>query len=152
MIINYPALIDEAMHMVIKSALREISKNISMINEDSSFFISFLTNYPGVCLSDDLRRKYPEEMVIVLQYQFENLEIKEDEFSVTLYFKGVAECVTIPYTAVTSYIDKKANFALSFNVEELGSHTKKDTVSEVATSLNNSDSNVIFLDQFRTKK
>ena len=66
-------------------------KSLRYIENDSLpgghfFYISFLTNFKGVKISDVLRQKYPNDLTIVLQYQFENLVVEEDRFSVTLCF------------------------------------------------------------------
>ena len=153
MSISYQHLIDKAMHLVIKGALEHIAKSHDKILGKNSFFISFITNYPGVALSDNLRKKHPEQMTIVLQYQFEDLRLQDDIFTVTLYFDGLPETMTIPYNSITRYIDKEANFALNFQVscdEKL-----QEEVEQVDSTVNlqkSDDSKVIFLDKFRNKK
>jgi hypothetical protein len=143
--INYQELLDKAMHSVIKGSLEHIAKYHDQSLGEDSFLISFVTNYPGVVLSEKLRSRYPEEMIIVLQYQFDNLTPLDDRFSITLYFDGVPEVITVPYSSVSSYIDKAANFALNFHVDEIVSDFEDEELEEKATG----KSNVIFLDQFR---
>ena len=150
MTIIYQNLIDKAMLQVIKGALEHISKHHNKASEENSFFISFITSYPGVKISQALRNKYPNEMTIVLQHQFENLQLLENAFSITLYFGGVPENLTIPYNAINHYVDKAANFALNFHVDN---QSFEEADSFVDQSLNAGDnSKVIFLDQFRNKK
>jgi hypothetical protein len=145
MLINYQELLDKAMHSVIKNSLEYIAKYHDQSLGEDSFLISFVTSYPGVVLSEKLRQKYPQEMIIVLQYQFDDLTPLDDRFNVTLYFNGAAEVITIPYSSVTSYVDKRANFALNFHVDEILSKSEQE---EVKNKVDNK-SNVIFLDQFR---
>jgi hypothetical protein len=150
MIINYQALIDKAMHSVLRRALEQISKCQNSLDDDSSFFVSFLTNYPGVVLSQKLRDQYPEEMMVIMQYQFDDLKVEENKFSVVLYFNDIPEFISIPYDSVTSYIDKEANFALSFNVDlPYTDDTEPSADSQNTLDQSSSDSNVIFLDKFR---
>lgn len=145
--INYQELIDKAMHSVIRSSLDHIATYHNQSIGADSFLISFVTNYPGVVLSKHLKKRYPDEMIIVLQYQFEGLATFEDRFDITLYFDGAPELITIPYSSITSYIDKRASFALNFQVSsEQESHEGQ---KEVKSSLDQEKSNVIFLDQFR---
>jgi len=143
--INYQELLDKAMHSVIKGSLEHIAKYHDQSLGEDSFLISFVTNYPGVILSDKLRKRYPDEMIIVLQYQFDNLTPLDDKFSITLYFDGMPEIITVPYSSVSSYIDKRANFALNFHVDEISPEPDFDEDGDVEDG----KSNVIFLDQFR---
>jgi hypothetical protein len=146
MLINYQALIDKAMHLVLKGALEQVANYQEKLDDESSFFISFLTHYPGVILSKHLKNKYPDEMMIVIQYQYTNLRVQEDKFSITLHFGGVPESITIPYNAIINYIDKKANFALSFEVNKIDTYTIETKISPDPAL---EKSNVIFLDNFR---
>jgi hypothetical protein len=45
--------------------------------------------FPGVRLSNRLREKYPQEMTIVLQHQFWDLDVTEHTFEVGLSFSGI---------------------------------------------------------------
>jgi hypothetical protein len=65
-------------------------------------------------LADDLLAKYPEEMTIVLQHQFWELEVRDQDFSVTLSFQNRPEQLTIPFAAVTSFVDPSVKFGLQF--------------------------------------
>ena len=78
------------------------------------FYIGFATDMPGVSIPDSLRARYPQEMTIVLQHQFWDLEVGEDGFSVTLSFQSQPERLTVPFAAVRSFADPSVNFALEF--------------------------------------
>lgn len=110
--IDYQSLINEAMLDIVKKILTEISKN--HINNEQSFYISFYTDFPGVKLSADLKKKYPEEITVVLQHQFKNLTVFDDKFSVTIFFGGVPQVVQVPFGAMTNFMDPLANFSLQF--------------------------------------
>lgn len=127
--INYNDLIERALYNVIKDALSIMQRN----NESGGsignhhFFISFLTYFPGVVLSDKLKRKYPNEITIVLQNRFENLEAKESGFSVILSFGGIPETIVIPYQAITVFADPSVKFDLQFKKPLLYSDTNSDS-------------------------
>ena len=70
----------------------------------------------GVVVPDYLLTKYPEEMTIVLQHQFWGLEVRDQDFSVTLSFQNRPEQLTVPFAAVASFADPSVNFALRFEV------------------------------------
>jgi hypothetical protein len=154
--IDYTKLIDEAMHIVVKRTLETIAEN--GIPGDHHFYISFLTQAPGVALSAKLKQRYPEEMTIVLQYQFEDLRIFNDYFSVKLSFEGVKETIVIPFSALTAFADPSVKFGLQFKYFEPASGQNKIHL-EPKTSpltlaqkeeLENAD-NIVSLDSFRNK-
>ena len=78
------------------------------------FYIEFLTQAPDVSIPDHLIEDYPERMTIVLQHQFQNLDVTEDGFGVTLWFKGKESRLEIPFHAVTSFADPSVKFGLRF--------------------------------------
>ena len=85
------------------------------------FYITFRTQFPGLALPDYLARQYPEEMTIVLEHQFWDLEVNEDYFSVTLSFQNRAERLTIPFEAITAFADPAVKFGLQFQAVPLES-------------------------------
>jgi hypothetical protein len=81
---------------------------------DHHFYVSFRTGARGVVLPDHLSAKYPEEMTIVLQHQFWGLDVRDQDFSVTLSFQSKPEQLTIPFAAITSFADPSVKFGLQF--------------------------------------
>ncbi|MCC2111670.1 MAG: hypothetical protein KDJ16_06525, partial [Hyphomicrobiales bacterium] len=80
------------------------------------FFIAFDTEAPGVRISPRLKSEYPEEMTIVLQHQFWDLEVGENGFSVGLSFNGIPEQLSVPFAAVKGFFDPSVQFGLQFDV------------------------------------
>ncbi|MEK7801765.1 MAG: ClpXP protease specificity-enhancing factor SspB, partial [Pseudomonadota bacterium] len=78
------------------------------------FYITFMTDFPGVAIPDYLRERYPGEMTIVMQYQFENLTVDEEKIGITLSFNNVPERLVVPLAAITIFADPSVNFALQF--------------------------------------
>lgn len=114
--IRYDKMVEKALRGVVTQALDHVVKN--GLPDDHHFYVTFMTNYPGVEMPDYLREQYPEEMTIVLQYQFYGLEAHEDIFTVTLSFNNVPEKLVIPVEAVTIFADPSVNFALQFQPME----------------------------------
>jgi hypothetical protein len=160
--IDYGALIDEAMHIIVKKSL-EFAIVHNMPGEHH-FFISFLTKFPGVILSEKLKNRYPHEMTIVLQFQFEELIVEDKSFSVCLSFDNVKEKITIPFVAITAFADPSVKFGLQFRHVDVnaGNHPMYDE-HHLHTGPIKSDkkiqeiikesgaTNVITLDSFRKK-
>ena len=111
--LDYAWLTQDALRGVVRSVL-ETTVALGMPPGEHHFYIEFLTTAPGVQVSDRLRAQYPERMTIVLQHQFEALEVDAEGFAVTLHFGGVADRLIVPFAAVTQFADPSASFALQF--------------------------------------
>ena len=77
---------------------------------DHHYSIAFKTKAKGVGLPATLVAQYPDDMHIILQHQFEALKVSADRFDVTLWFKGKKTRVTVPFDAVTSFVDPSVDF------------------------------------------
>ena len=83
--LNYELLVEDALRSVVRTSLSIVEK-VGLPGE-THFYISFSTTHPGVEISDDLRTKHPENMTIVLQHQFGDLNVGNEEFSITSVFR-----------------------------------------------------------------
>ncbi len=171
-IIDYGKLVDDAMHIIVSKVLTTVKDK--GLPGNHHFFISFMTKFPGVKLSKTLLNKYPREMTIVLQYQFQDLTTDSKGFGVSLSFNGIKESIYVPYAAITTFADPSVQFGLQFrevgysfsDQEELELEVElekqsteaantKDKKSKKSTKKNedpNSSTNVVSLDTFRKKK
>jgi uncharacterized protein len=111
--IRYDILVQEALRGMVRDVLTEAAKNKGMPGEHH-FFITFDTTAEGVRLSDRLRAQYPEEMTIVLQHQFWDLRVTDEDFEVGLSFGGVAERLMVPLDAIKVFADPSVQFTLQF--------------------------------------
>jgi hypothetical protein len=111
--IDYPAFIDAAMRGVVLQALRQVQQY--GLPENHHFFISFQTDYPGVQISPQLKARYPEEITIVVQHQFWDLQIEPDHFSLMLSFNNIPEKLLVPLDALTAFADPSIKFGLQFH-------------------------------------
>lgn len=165
--IDYSVLVDEAMHVIVQKSLEKISK--PNFKGEHHFFISFMTQLPGVQISEKLRKKYPSEMTIVLQYQFEELKVNDKGFSVVLSFDNIRERVVVPFSALTAFADPSVKFGLQlkhysdeekpdydlnndsqiFEVFQENDLKLRDSAKNIK---DNNKNNVVALDQFRKKK
>src|SRR5260370_25049521 len=113
---EYDKMVEGALRGVVRDALKRAARE--GLRSAHHFYIGFGTRMPGVVIPDSLRARYPDEMTIVLQHQFWDLEIAEDSFSVTLSFQQKPERLEIPFAAVRSFADPSVNFALEFAAPE----------------------------------
>lgn len=116
-ILRYDRMVERALRTVVRDALIEAAER--GLPDDHHFYISFATHHPGVDIPDYLRSQYPQEMTIVIQYQFFGLTVDRDQFSVTLSFNNAKERLTVPLAAVTTFADPAVNFALQFQPTSL---------------------------------
>ena len=122
--IRYDILAQEALRGVMRKVLQEVQR--TGLPGNHHFFITFLTGAPGVRISTRLRERYPEQMTIVLQYQYWDLKVTDTGFEVGLSFSDVPEKLEIPFAAVRGFYDPSVNFELEFDVQT-------ETPAEVAT-------------------
>lgn len=149
---RYDKMVEKALRGVVRQALDEVVKD--GLIEDHHFYITFLTEHVGVTLPPYLRERYPGEMTIVLQHQFYDLEVDENQFSVMLSFNNVPERLTIPLAAITIFADPSVNFALQFQpLSDDGEdeiHFEAEDLDDEAPD-NKKKGEVISLDSFRKK-
>ncbi len=112
--LRYDRMVEDALRSVVSRALDHAAKR--GLSGDHHFYITFLTDHPGVAMPDHLRGHYPSEMTIVLQHQFWGLEVGPEAFGVTLSFANQPERLTVPYAAVTAFADPSVRFGLQFDV------------------------------------
>ena len=105
-------MVETALRGVVREALACTAAN--GLPGNHHFYITFHAHFPGVSLPEYLLDEYPEEMTIVLEHQFWDIEVTEEQFSVTLSFKNKPERLTIPFEAITAFADPAVKFGLQF--------------------------------------
>lgn len=110
--IDYPAMVQDALRRVVCSTLGKVAEE--GLPGEHHFYISFATEHSGVGLSEALRAQHPDEMTIVLQHDFRDLDVDDDGFDVTLRFGGVPQRLRVPFEALTAFFDPSVHFMLRF--------------------------------------
>lgn len=110
--IDYTPYLNKAFKNLIKDVLEDASRN--GVPDGSHFFFTFQTNRSDVKMPEFIRVKYPKEMSIILQHQYDNLNAGKDAFSVTLAFGGIPATLVIPYDALINFSDPGAGFGYTF--------------------------------------
>ena len=114
-LIRYDILTQEALRGVVRKVLSEVQK--TGLPGEHHFFISFLTQAPGVRMSQRLLAQYDKEMTIVLQNQFWDLKVTEVGFEVGLSFDGHPETLSVPFSALKGFFDPSVPFGMQFDAE-----------------------------------
>ena len=155
-LLSYDTLVREALHGVIRQVLQRVSQK--GLPGKHYLVIKFLTQYSGVILSDSLREQYyPNEMTIILQYQFFDLQVDQESFSVTLSFNNVFERLTIPYEAVMLFSDPSVHFAIPFHFDASSMSINqedgpKSVIYSPVTGKEVKRGEIVTLDDFRKSK
>ena len=110
--IRYDLLTQQALRGVVRSVLADTAKK--GLPGEHHFYISFDTRADGVRMSDRLRAQYPDEMTVILQHQFWDLKVSEEDFEVGLSFGGVPERLAVPFEAINGFFDPSVEFGLQF--------------------------------------
>ncbi len=128
---RYDLLAQQALRGVVRAALERV--RLDGLPGEHHFYIAFDTNHPGAKLSDRLKRKYPEEMTVVLQHQFWGLEVRDDGFKVELSFDNIPEKLEVPFASIRGFFDPHVQFGLQFEMEEANQNdTSKDEAADAA--------------------
>ena len=143
--ISYERLVEKALLHVVHDALLCAQKNGL---DGNHFYITFQTPRDDVILSERLKTAYPKDITIVLQHEYSNLEVFDDSFCVVLSFGNIPEKISVPFSAVTRFVDPYAQFAISFTPAP-AQEEKKNKQDETGTD---EKENVISLNAFRKKK
>ena len=138
------------MRTLIFDVLSDVEKN--GLPGEHHFFITFDTTVEGVEISEWLRKRYPEEMTIVIQHWFDGLNVKEDGFDITLNFGDQPESLVVPFLAILTFVDPSVEFGLRFEQNEDDEQPKfsemeKANDKEKKSSKKKGD--VVSLDSFR---
>ncbi|MDR1908126.1 MAG: ClpXP protease specificity-enhancing factor SspB [Holosporales bacterium] len=146
--IDYDAILRKALRQVI----REILVNAANygISGEHHFLITFATNHPWVELPDYLKEEYPDEMMIVIQHEYWDLEVTADGFSVTLCFDEVNERIKVPFSALIEFADPSSKFGLQFVNYDNFEEDVCDETQNVKDGYPRT--NVLSLDDFRKSK
>ncbi|MBN8520818.1 MAG: hypothetical protein J0L77_02820 [Alphaproteobacteria bacterium] len=157
--LRYDRMVEQALRGVVREAVQEVVDK--GLPGDHHFYITFMTDFPGVNIPSYLRDRYPGEMTIVLQYQFYDLSVDAQKMKVTLSFNNVPERLEIPLAAITIFADPSVNFALQFQpmAEDQGPDFEpddeppsEDTPKDKKKKGGKKESGeVVSLDQFRKK-
>src|SRR6201996_2287790 len=153
-LMHYHAMAQDALRGVVKAALKRAASPEGLPGQHH-FYITFKTHAPGVTAPPDLIAKYPDEMMIVLQNQFWDLAPGETFFAVTLKFGGEPKRLSVPYSAVTRFVDPSVQFGLEFEAPaDRAAPAKAEPEPEAAapaTADAEDAPKVVSLDQFRKK-
>lgn len=131
-LIPYDEIVQEALRAVVGRVLGVIERGGSELPGNHHFYITFKTHGAGVSIPGHLRERFPDEMTIVLQNKFWDLDVRDEGFTVGLSFNQIPAKLEIPYAAITAFVDPAVDFGLQFqaSVNELAPEAHDDAQND----------------------
>ncbi|WP_137126551.1 SspB family protein [Roseomonas sp. HF4] len=155
-LLPYEAWAEEALREVALRALESVVAN--GLPGEHHFYLTFRTDHPGTSVPGHLKARYPQEITIVLQHQFEDLRVDREagRFEVTLFFGGAPSRLVVPFGALTMFHDPHVRFGLRFPVTgaattEFEDAAETEAVPEPVPGEAPAPAQVVSLDAFRRK-
>ena len=153
--IDYGNLMHRAMRGLIQEVLIRVRKD--GLPGAHHFFVTFDTMHPDVEIADWLSDRYPGEMTVVIQHWFDNLDVTDEGFTITLNFGDNPETLYIPYDAIKTFVDPSVEFGLRFETQEDSDDTPEPDEAPMEEMVEPEDecddtpqeADVVSLDQFR---
>lgn len=155
--IDYGNLMHRAMRGLIQNVLEDVAQN--GLPGDHHFFVAFDTRHPDVKIADWLTDRFPEEMTIVIQHEYEELQANDDGFSLVLSFGDSPELLVIPYDSLRSFVDPSVEFGLRFEPQEADNPNDDPEIAKLKIAddpddktgekPDSTDAEVVSLDSFR---
>ena len=132
--INYQKILNKNMIQVFKDILKEIKdKGLSNSNH---LYITFETIYKDTIIPQWLIEKYPNDMTIVIQHEFYDIELKEKFFNITLSFNDIKTKLKISYESIISFADPSSNFGLVLKQVKSKKNIKKQNLDQKNNVIN----------------
>ena len=159
-LIPYDEIVQEALRAVVGRVLGEVEAAGGELPGGHHFYITFKTAAPGVSIPRHLSERFPDEMTIVLQNKFWDLNVGDDGFSVGLTFNQVPAKLEIPFGAITAFVDPAVDFGLQFQAtvadmapeeHEQAENDGSERPPHPAVSESDDGSNVVTVDFGRKK-
>ena len=144
--IDYQKILNQNMISVLKDILKKISKE--GLSNNNHLYVTFITNHKKVEIPEWLKKKYPQEMTIVIQYEFYDLEVFKDYFSIVLSFNNLKTKLKIGFDSINSFADPSANFGLQLKKLIIKKKEKEDSKNKNNNKLENKN-NVINFSKYK---
>ncbi len=141
--INYDHLTRESLKFIVKKALQHTAHK--GLSGHQHFLITFRPDHPQAVVPGYILESHPEELTIILENHFWNLEVFKDYFSVAVNLNDCEETLHIPFNSLIEFQDPSEDFILMFEpvYDEAGEAFDEEDPFE--------DNKVVSLEAFKNK-
>lgn len=108
--INYIKIFEKNLQNILRDVLKIISKE--GLKHNHHLYINIDTTNKKVIIPSWLKKKYPKEITIIIQYEYKNLKVSDSYFSINLSFDDISCDLKIPFNSIISFADPSSNFGL----------------------------------------
>ena len=140
--IEYNQILHKNMINVFKDILNDIKKY--GLSNNNHLYVTFLTQHKKNKIPDWLCKKYPEEITIVIQYEYYDIKVNNENFSITLSFDDIQTNLKIGYESILSFADPSKNFGLVLKKNNI---KKREAIYK--KNLKNKKNNVIDFSNYK---
>ena len=141
--LDYKKIIEKNMLNVLKDILKHI-QNYGITN-DNHLYITLLTNHKKNKIPKWIQSKYPEEMTIIIQYEYYDIKVNKNNFNITLSFNDIRETLKIDYESIISFADPSANFGLKLVTNKI----QKNPAISIGAEKENKKNNIINFSKYK---
>ena len=146
--IQYQKILNKNLLNVFIEILKEVEKK--GLDGKNHLYVTFATNNSKTSVPDWLLQKYPNEMTIVIQYEYYHLSINKTNFKIGLSFNNRKCDLTISFDSVISFADPSSNFGLNYQFNKtIVDENKKTLVKKKKSVKKNKSSNVINFSNYK---
>ena len=146
--IDYGNLMHDAMRGLIRRVMEDVADR--GLPGEHHFFITIDTTHPDMEMADWLRDRYPEEITLVVQHWFDNLQVDDSGFAITLNFGNSPEPLYIPFDSISTFVDPSVEFGLRFELHQEDDEDDDDEAPMLEDAKPEEKSGeVVSLDRFR---
>ncbi len=146
--LDYGSIMNTAMRFFVRKVLEKVVSD--GLPDKHHFFIKIDTTHSKLEMASWLREKYPSDITIVMQHWFENLNVKQNGFEVTLNFGDVPEPFYIPYDAILTFVDPSVEFGVKF--EQMNSENETNELTEALQNITEPSEKKVSLRDSNTTK
>jgi hypothetical protein len=156
MFFDYESMLQDKFKELLIDVLTHVEKE--GLPTGHHFYITFRTDHPRLVLPQYLLDENPEEMTVVIQHQFWELEVDPKGFHIVLSFGRSNQSIYVPFDALIAFVDPYADFGLEFhpvfsndNYEDIKVPSSKVSLEYEETVPSTQTGNVVTVD-FSKKK
>ncbi|MEX2518513.1 MAG: ClpXP protease specificity-enhancing factor SspB [Paracoccaceae bacterium] len=142
--LNYGQMMERALRGVMAAALSDVAAH--GLPGAHHFYITFACEHGAVRMPDWLRENYPDQITIVIQHEYDGLEVTPDGFAIRLSFSNRTADLYVPFDAVLTFVDPSVEFGLKFDATEADEFEEPEEPKEEPPK---GSADVVSLDKFR---
>lgn len=96
----------------VRDFLEKLPLSSSLADPNYAIWLTCDSREQGVTVPDEIRKSHPDLLRLVLQHQFDSVEVRNGVFSVVLWFSGKPSRITLPLSSIREVVVPAAGVRL----------------------------------------